>query len=398
MKVDARYLSLCDTHSTKPDNHIAEAFRKRSSALSIEDETQLQIIVELLREQQTATFSHIRQIRVRVPKLSSIAVDGLSGLLRTQSHITHLNLSRVKLGDSGIANLLTSLSQANSSPLTHLNLSHTGLTSHGAKVISHLLSDPLGQLSELDLSNNSANGSGVHALEKSLSLRDSTFAPLVVDLEGNLVTVEVLNSVTHGLGALAALCGGFFMTKRALERELDTGIVVSLAVFIISLFAMMTSSCMYHSCFRTPNASRHMRKADHCSIFILIAGSYTPFVVSYALYPPTVTGPLTLVAVWGCAIAGVVRSVFSVGTSSERAIFALIMGWLGVFSARTVLERMQMWAMWLVVGGGLAYSLGIIFYLLGKKRPMFHVVWHVAVMAGGTFHYYALWQYVVNER
>lgn len=392
------YFSLCVDYSVSPDFNVYEALVRKSETVKISTDIQGCILLDLLKRSQREAISHFKHLVFTAPELSWSTLMDLSAYLKDQTHLSHLDLRCVKVGDSGIGILLRTLSNNSASPITHLNLASVGLSSAGAISNSHFLSKSLGALTHLDLSNNAANQRGVSAISNALQSRHKSLPRLYVQLDGNLINIEVLNAVTHGLGAGGALLGGVVMLMRAIENGLRREEVASLVVFIASLFILMTSSCVYHSCFRMPYAFTQTRKADHCCIFLLIAGSYTPFVVCYTLHPPLWAGPVTLITVWICATVGIVRSVAGAGSSRTRALLALGTGWLGVFATRSLMERIQVGALWCILMGGLAYSIGVAFYFLGLRRPMMHVIWHVAVIIGGSFHYFALWKYVVNAR
>lgn len=382
------YLSLCDEHSMPPETSIETSFRSCLSILPVPTERQLSVVLLVLTRCPPSAVNHLKRLVVTAEKLSWKAIDSLLVYLESQTHFTHLSLNRVHLGDSAVAKLLHTLGMADASPVTHLSLSATGISTKGAVQMSTLLTTPLGALAHLDLSNNAANHRGVQAIEKAVSSRHT---PLLVNLSGNLVTVEVLNTVTHAVGAGAALLGGIMLTYRAYANNTSTAVTCSLAVFALSLFTLLTSSAVYHAAFRAPRWATRLQKMDHCSIFLLIAGSYTPFMVKYAM--DSSEGRYTLAAVWVSALVGIVRSVMGTGGSKARSGLALFTGWLGLLSWRVMSERMGN-DLALVVGGGVAYSVGIVFYLLGKRMPSMHVVWHFAVMLGGGLHFVALWTYV----
>lgn len=364
-----------------------------SNKVYVPPEVPLPLLLSSLRPEHSS-------VTIRTRPLSAADVALLAHFLSNNKHVVRLSLATVPLGSAVAFQLLAAVAAPREppSPLRALSLRSVGISTSGAKQIATLIREAnFGQLESLDLSNNRANWPGERALEKAVVARVLEGRTAIdVDVSGNLVVVEWLNAITHGLGAFGALAGGIVMTASAVRHGLPGANVASLVVFALSLFTLMASSCVYHSAFRCPAASRRLRKADHCSIFMLIAGSYTPFVVCYTLDPPTFAGPATLLAVWTCASVGIARSLAESGSSNARSLLALATGWLGAFSVRTMTERMQEGALNFVVSGGIAYSLGIIFYLLGKKIPMMHVIWHVAVMLGGGLHYFALWRYVVN--
>eukprot|EP00177_Eucheuma_denticulatum_P004958 GFKZ01009015.1.p1 GENE.GFKZ01009015.1~~GFKZ01009015.1.p1 ORF type:complete len:372 (-),score=31.07 GFKZ01009015.1:599-1714(-) len=336
------------------------------------------------------------------PETTALSLDGplspanltalTTFLSKSNTQITTLSLSNHPLPPSLPATLLQSLPPT--TPLTTLILQSASLTPTCTPPIAHLLcSHPLVPLT-LDLSNNRLNHRGILTLQSALLSRPPDFPKISLILSGNLHTVEVLNTVTHAIGAALAVFGGFFLTIRAYFHHLPVATVFSLATFALSLVTLLTSSAVYHAHFRNPRLSTKLRKLDHCSIFVLIAGSYTPFIVGYALDPPTVFGPITLLAVWTCAAIGITRSLMGVDSNRSRSLFALVTGWLGLMVTQTMMERMERENVGALVAGGVSYSLGILFYLGGKRIPFLHVIWHFAVLFGGAFHFIALWNYV----
>jgi hemolysin III len=236
---------------------------------------------------------------------------------------------------------------------------------------------------------------GVVALEKAVAQRPH--GAISVNVMGNLVLVEVLNGITHGIGSLGAIIGGISMIHYAWP-VLPLYQTLSVLLFCASLLTMFLSSCLYHSCFRVPGLREFLHGMDHCSIFILIAGSYTPFISCYTLDPITAAGPVVLVLVWIFAIIGVLMSLQVIPAGRRtRAFFALAMGWIGIAPVKTLAARMEPGAMASVFAGGMAYSGGLVLYLLGKRVPMLHVFWHLAVMLGGGLHFYAIWHYPVQK-
>ncbi|PXF48352.1 hypothetical protein BWQ96_01812 [Gracilariopsis chorda] len=391
------YVHLCEQHREPRDMLMEAALRIREPTLSVSSEFQLNLLDQLFRQSATYGLAHVTHLTVVAKSLSLQMLASLSSIISRHTNLTALSLKGVKVDHAAILALFVHLSNNPQSRLSYLNLASIGMTSKAATAIAPFLCDRLPNLTHLDLSNNHANEHGVQTVRKYLALRDASLPPLHVDLSGNLVVVEMLNALTHGVGAVFSVVGAAFMLQRAIIVRADTEVILSVFVFLLSLFTLLTSSCVYHSCFRRPDASHCLRRGDHCSIFLLIAGTYTPFIVRYTTKPFDAVGPATLFAVWTCAIIGIGRSAFGLGSNRTRALFALLTGWIGSLSANTLLKRMHSGAVSLVVLGGLVYSVGIVFYLLGKKRPMMHVIWHLAVLMGGSLHYTAIWQYVLDS-
>lgn len=313
-------------------------------------------------------------------------------LSKSNSQITSLTFSDTALHPTVPLTILRSV--PSKGPLRTLVFRNASLNQELVSPLARLLATvPLAPLT-IDLSNNRLNSHGIQALQSAVQSRPQHFPRISLLLSGNLYTVELLNTLTHAVGALLALLGGISLTYRAYVLHFSPSIICSLLTFSLSLVTLMTASAVYHAHFRSPSLSIRLRKADHCSIFILIAGSYTPFIACYALDPPTISGPLTLLAVWIFAAIGVTRSLLGSDSSRSRALFALVTGWLGLFVFKVMIERMDTTAVISLVAGGIAYSVGIVFYLLGKRRPLLHVIWHLAVLAGGGLHFFALWRYV----
>lgn len=378
---------------------ISSLLDSKPSSLLITHSDDLSTALTILSSKPQNERTHLWSLNIRTTTLSKTSVLNLCEYLRTDNnHFTRLDLSTVQIGDEGVFDLLRSIHQARNSPIRSVFLRSVGLTRRGAIALSTVFTCSLGELQYINLSNNQANSNGVKALQAGMMLRKQAgLTPLELDLSGNLVTVELLNAVTHIIGAAGALFGGLLLTRAALNTEISALQIFSLIVYACSLLFLMSASATYHACFRYPALSKFLRKADHCGIFVLIAGTYTPFYVLYLINGKgSGNERAVLAAVWICGVVGIFRSLLGVDSNRSRAFFALATGWIGLLSYRRLFESIPADVFNLVVMGGLAYSIGIIFYLVGKRVPIMHVVWHLAVMIGGGCHYYALWKGVVE--
>ena len=197
---------------------------------------------------------------------------------------------------------------------------------------------------------------------------------------------ELAHAVSHGLGAGLAIAGLAVLMAAAAMRGEGAGQIVPLAIYGAAMILMFTMSTLYHS-FPWPRVKRVFRVLDHEMIFLMIAGSYTPFVLI------TLRGPLgwTLFGiVWGLAAAGLVFQGFCTGRykKATTALYVL-MGWIIVFALKPLLAEMPAAGIRWLVAGGLCYTLGAVVYLF-KRVPYHHAVWHLAVLAGGACHYFAI--------
>jgi hemolysin III len=201
---------------------------------------------------------------------------------------------------------------------------------------------------------------------------------------------EIANSVTHGVGALLSLIGTAILLYRA-ARNGTTLHVVSFAVYGSCLFLLHLSSTLYHA-LRPPRAKRVFRVFDHCSIYLLIAGTYTPFLL-LSLWGRW--GLTLLIAIWTLAIAGIVfKSLFIGRLQRASVLLYVLMGWMIVVAAREAWVRVPHAAIGFVAAGGLLYTLGVAFYAW-KALPYNHAVWHLFVLGGSVCHYAAILLYLM---
>jgi hemolysin III len=201
---------------------------------------------------------------------------------------------------------------------------------------------------------------------------------------------EVMNAVTHGIGTLLAVAGLVLLTVLAYLHG-DIWHIVSFSIYGTTLVLLYLASTLYHS-FTNEKVKRVFKILDHSAIYLLIAGTYTPFtlVPLHGVLGWTVFG-----VVWGLAVIGIVFKVFFTGRFKlVSTICYLGMGWFIVFAIKPLLATVPAWGMsWLFVGG-LFYSLGSVFYLW-KRIPYNHAIWHLFVLAGSVSHFIAVFFYVL---
>jgi hemolysin III len=201
---------------------------------------------------------------------------------------------------------------------------------------------------------------------------------------------EIANAATHSLGVALSLAALVSLVIVAGRTE-DSFRMVSSVAFGSSLVFLYLASSLYHG-LPHPRAKRVFKIFDHAGIYLLIAGSYTPFTLV------TLRGPVgwTLLGiVWGLAAVGIASEV--VWRSRPRWLSALVfigMGWIVVFAMKPLAAALPGGGLWLLVAGGLSYTLGTIFYLL-KRVPYMHAVWHLWVIGGSACHVLAVLFYVL---
>ncbi len=206
------------------------------------------------------------------------------------------------------------------------------------------------------------------------------------------IAEEVAHALTHGLGALASIVGLVFMLIWAGTYG-DIYHVVSAAIYGTSLILLYLASTLYHA-FPWPHIKAFFQKIDHAAIYILIAGTYTPFAL------------VNLRGAWGWSLLAVVWSIATFGVvlelaSSKRRKWLSLslylgLGWMAVLIIKPMLENVELQGLLLLLGGGLAYTLGVIFYVW-KSLRFHHAIWHLFVLAGSVFHFFSIFYYVLPQ-
>jgi hemolysin III len=200
---------------------------------------------------------------------------------------------------------------------------------------------------------------------------------------------ERFNSITHLAGTVLAAIGAPLLIVLA-ARSGDAWKIVSCAIYGAALFLLYGTSTLYHSL--RGRAKRILRKLDHCSIYVLIAGTYTPF----ALVTLRGAWGWTLFGLaWGLAAVGIAQEfVFGKGARRLSVLIYVVMGWMGVAALRPLAAGLGASGLAWLLAGGLLYTGGIAFYLLDERVRHFHGVWHLFVLGGSAAHFVAIAFYV----
>ena len=202
---------------------------------------------------------------------------------------------------------------------------------------------------------------------------------------------EVFNSVSHGVGALLAVIGGSVAVTLAAVNG-SAREVVACTIYAISLFLLYTMSTLYHA-FPFPKVKYIFRIFDHSSVFLLIAGTYTPFM--FITLQGSTKGLVIFTIVWAAAVLGIVLNAISVNRFAKLSLLLyLAMGWSVIFAIGDVVNALPKGGVLLLILGGVCYTAGVAFYVI-KKVKYFHSVWHLFVLAGSTLHYLCIVLYVL---
>ncbi len=201
---------------------------------------------------------------------------------------------------------------------------------------------------------------------------------------------ELANSLTHGVGVLLAIGGLALLVTLAALRG-DVWHVVACSIYGAAMVVLYSASTLYHAVSK-PRAKSALQVFDHAAIFLLIAGTYTPFTLVSLRGP---WGWALFGTVWGLALVGIVIEIAFPG---RWPVFSLVlyvaMGWVGVVAVKPLLSALPTGGLVLLLLGGLAYTGGIVFYVW-KRLPYGHAIWHVFVLAGTVLHFFAVLLYVV---
>lgn len=220
----------------------------------------------------------------------------------------------------------------------------------------------------------------------------STHYPSPVDTSTHRLGDILANAITHGVGAALAILGGIYLVLASTRGT--TWQIVGCSVFAVTLALVYIVSTLYHSLVRT--SARHVfRVLDHSAIYLLIAGTYTPFTLVSLRGP---VGWWLFGVVWALAIAGVAfKSVATGRYAVASALVYLFQGWFVIFAARPLIHAIGFAGSAWLLAGGIAYTAGIVFFALDRLR-YFHAAWHLCVLLGSTAHYCAILFFVVPAR
>ncbi len=202
-------------------------------------------------------------------------------------------------------------------------------------------------------------------------------------------TEERLNVLTHGFGLLMSLIGVFFLLKKGLSYS-GFWQQISFVIYGISMVILYAASTFYHAA-KEPKLRRKLNIFDHAAIYILIAGSYTPFCL---VVLPEQTGWYMFIFVWLFALTGVILKLFFTGRFDKLSTaLYLIMGWQVVFLIKPLVNNLSSEGLIYLIAGGLFYTIGAVFYSIGKIKYN-HAIFHVFVLLGSCSHFITIFFYI----
>jgi hemolysin III len=201
---------------------------------------------------------------------------------------------------------------------------------------------------------------------------------------------EIANSISHGVGVLGAIAITPVLIVKAIP--MGAAAITGVSIFALTMIVLYLASTLYHA-FPDSKTKRVFQVLDHSAIFLLIAGTYTPFTLSVL---PGAWGWTLFGIIWALAVAGVVlKSVRTVGTSRLSIALYLGMGWLAVLAIKPLYDSMSAGGLFWLLAGGVMYSIGVIFFAYDHRVRYNHFVWHLFVLAGTACHVVAVLGYII---
>lgn len=202
---------------------------------------------------------------------------------------------------------------------------------------------------------------------------------------------ELMNSISHGVGALFGIVTLVLCVVRAAQSG-DPYRIVSGAIFGFTVLILYLMSCLYHA-LKVNKAKRVFRVIDHCTIFLLIAGTYTPYTL---VSLRDSVGWWVFGVIWATAIVGIVLNAVSLKKFSKISVaLYLIMGWMIIIAYQPMVQAIPSGGMQLLVWGGVAYTVGAILYGVGSRKKYFHSIFHFFCMIGTALHFLSIYLYVM---
>ena len=202
---------------------------------------------------------------------------------------------------------------------------------------------------------------------------------------------ELISAISHGVGSLLSIAALVLCVVFSAIHQ-NAYAVVSSVIYGSTSIILYTMSTLYHS-LKINNAKRIFRIIDHCSIFLLIAGTYTPFAL---VSLPKALGWTIFGINWGCAVLGIVLNSINIKKYKKLSmILYLVMGWMIIFSFKSLLKSVALPGIYLMLAAGSLYTIGAIFYGIGKKHKYMHSIFHFFVLAASILFFFAIFLYVI---
>eukprot|EP00928_Gymnodinium_smaydae_P052876 TRINITY_DN37008_c0_g1_i1.p1 TRINITY_DN37008_c0_g1~~TRINITY_DN37008_c0_g1_i1.p1 ORF type:complete len:593 (-),score=81.57 TRINITY_DN37008_c0_g1_i1:97-1749(-) len=396
----AKYLSSCARYSLTPNGGALLGLSLGLELLEVDGVLTNLELVPLCAALLDAPF--IKHLKLSGHPLQDTGAAVLALALPGCLWITEVELVGCRLTGAGVMQICKAITRSSVKRLVLRNNFLRQNAAQGNKALADAV-ELSPHLTSLDLQSCGLASQGLRMIKAAQTARSRMgYDPCTVDFEGNFVLVEVLNSVTHGACALCCL---------EAWRRIDILVVklchfasrLSVTLYVVSMFMMFLGSTLYHSMFAVTDLAWFFKVIDHCAIYFLIAGTYTPVLVMGCRDPQSLQVEqgvhVWVIIYWLVVLFGIIMEhVFSPRTPSWYSKFVLSMyvalGFGGVpYVASCPLVQGSNVMVWIELGG-LTYVVGIVFFLLDKRYPAMHVIWHLMVAAAAFFHFVGVWNLV----
>lgn len=315
----------------------------------------------------------------------------LSRVLCISNHIEEVFVQRNLIGPYGCAAIFAAVSK--NPVLKNISMRRCGIGEKGALAfVEHVGKSEICKLRDVDFSVNSIGFHGSMKIEEMMIQMEEKGQSFDIDLEGNMVIQEIMNGITHGLGVILCIIGFFMMSNKVRDEDLNK--TISCGAYSVSLLVLYISSTLYHSFFALKYTRYIFECLDHCAIYILITGSYTPF-LRIVLHDKPLGSFYLLIFIYACCFGGLFVEAFY-NTWVHKPKFSLAMylgmGWSCMICLSDMIAVLPMEAINLIILGGIGYTAGVPFFV--RNNNLDHSIWHCFVMAGSICHWFCIYLYV----
>ena len=406
--IDA-YLELCLRYQTEPSADVLVWLRLRTPTLMPQTtgdeqftDRDLLPLLDLMSAFPSDTLEQLEELDLSKCNVTYSGAVVISQLLQEEGcRLRVLNLDRCNISEQGAGAIAGAMRHCDTLEKVSLKGCSIGEAGgyHMAFYLASVSDSPAAKSMQLNLCNNAIGFHACMELEKLANDVREAGKELDIELEGNKGVDEVLNAVSHGVGVVLSIIGTVLLAMRVSDYP-DWRASAAVAAYSCSLITLYLSSTLYHS-FHTFGYTRLVFcTLDHCAIDFLIAGSFTPFLA--ILFPGSVFYRNLLLVLWAIAIFGFFFSAAYDGPSKKTVELSLYlgMGWSAMLAIRDMGREMGPEGAGLVVLGGIAYTVGVPFFLKDTRTMGVpdHTLWHIAVIAGSLLHFICIYNYVVLPR
>eukprot|EP00520_Triparma_pacifica_P003923 CAMPEP_0118634992 /NCGR_PEP_ID=MMETSP0785-20121206/1841_1 /TAXON_ID=91992 /ORGANISM="Bolidomonas pacifica, Strain CCMP 1866" /LENGTH=494 /DNA_ID=CAMNT_0006526001 /DNA_START=189 /DNA_END=1673 /DNA_ORIENTATION=- len=404
------YLDVCRFYGTRPNPGVLSTFRFTLAYLRptppFHDRDMISL-AETINSYKNTSLSFIKRLDLshcsrfgRLPTLNVKGIRSSGGVavgkcLEGWKNLEELRIDWNKVGKVGSTEIARGLRSA--SNVSRVSMRGCYMGAVGAEAFGELVvgCNDNNKLEDIDLSVNAIGHIGITRLAKCLAERkERGGGSMVIDVEANMILQEVMNAVTHGVGIILCIIGAFTLMGKS--RGYSALAQRCCFMYSCSLLCLYIASTLYHSFFALKNTKFVFSILDHSAIYILIAGSYTPFLgITFSDRP--IFGVYMLGFLWLCCFGGVMTEAFAINWKHKGKFsltMYLAMGWSAMSCLPQLSSRLPSNAITLLVLGGLGYTCGVPFFV--RNNNLDHSIWHCFVMAGSIFHWFSIYLYVLE--